>query len=135
MSLEPGDRKALPRMPMVQIKERRRIRVVKAPFRAAAAVIGGTGFVLKQVGKGISNMGKALKMGPSKEWIPEADVDASGKKIDWAQKERDEVDQKAVKKPAKVIEEKNEKLWDDAASDASTEAGAETSDEKFKDFL
>lgn len=123
-------------MPMVQIKERRRIRVVKAPFRAVAAVVGGTGFVFKQIGKGISNAGKGLKMGQSSQWVPEADVDASGKKIDWAQKERKEarVDRKAVKKPAKIIDEKDEKLWDDAASDASTEAGVETTDEKFKDL-
>lgn len=124
-------------MPMVQIKERTTTRVVKAPFRAVGAIILTAGLVLKQVGKGVSKVGKAAKMGSSSEWVPEADVDTNGNKIDWNKDTEQGAtnERKQIKSPAKKKDQSNEKVWDDAASDASTEAGTETSDDKMKDFL
>lgn len=137
MSLKPGDRKALPRMPMVQIKEKRTVRVIKAPFRVVGTVISTAGLALHQVGKGVSKVGKAVKMGSSSEWVLEADVDTNGKKIDWTKETRHDtkINRKEVEKPKTTANEKNEKIWDDAASDASTEAEPEVFDEKAKEFL
>ncbi|KAI1626336.1 hypothetical protein EDD37DRAFT_339959 [Exophiala viscosa] len=141
-ALKVGDRRALPRMPMVEIKERKRVRVAKAPIRTVAAAISGVGHVVRAVGHGVVKLGELGKLGKSSEWIPEPDV-VDGKKVDWAdilkQQSADKVlrAEKAKKQvQAKVFNEKGEKVWADDDSVASTTAGGEEwVEEKAKDFV
>lgn len=140
-SLKVGERRALPRMPMVEIKERKRVRVAKAPIRTVALAVSGVGHVVRAVGHGVAKLGDMGKLGKSSEWVPEGDV-VNGKKVDWAavfEKEREEKVlrvQKAHKQiAAKVFNENGEKAWKDDDSVASTTAGDEVVEEKVKDFV
>lgn len=112
------------------------MRLVKAPLRLGGAVFNGTGLIIGAVGKGFCKVGKAMSLGKSSEWVPEADVGAHGKKINWS-KQGDAVnDHKSGPQPKaiNVFNEKGEKAWDDTASVASTNVGSD--DEKSgKDFL
>ena len=135
-----GDRKALPRMPMVELKEKKRLRVAKAPFRIIGFAISGVGTAVRGGGHGVAKLGDAAKLGKSSEWVPEADV-KDGKKVDWSAKWEKERKDKLVKieknekKSAgpKVFNEKGEKLWKDDDSIASTTMGEEVS-EKVREF-
>lgn len=133
MNLKPGERKALPRMAMVLVKEKRRYFIVKAPFRATAAVVHGVGSVVKHVGRGICKVGEVIKLGPGSEWIPEADIDANGKKIDWSRRMRALA--KGAREDVTTPPTKKCDAWDDGASVASTQAGSEKVDDKMKEFL
>lgn len=137
MKLQPGDRRALPRMPMIRIKERKQVRVAKAPFRAIGGVILTAGLLLTAIGMGVSKLGMVTKMGSSSKWISKADVEARGKQVacDAKPQQASAKDRKQVTKVLKVTDEKSEKFWDDAASEASTEAGSESSHDKMKDFV
>lgn len=105
---------------MVLIKEKNRITVAKAPFRATATAINATGFVLKSLGSGICKLGKLAKLGERSEWIAEADVDARGNKISYPY-EADVTFIPSIKKTQiKVFNEKGEKMWSDNDSIAST---------------
>ncbi len=138
--MQPGDRKTLPRIPMVEIKERKRVRVAKAPFRAVGLMVGGVGLAIRSVGHGVAKLGDLAVMGPSSEWVPEADVGANGKKIDWFkrfdQEHKDRLSKieraqagaqskSVVQSATKVFNEKGEKLWKDDDSIASTRAGSD----------
>lgn len=116
LALQPGDRKALPRMPMVKIKEKKRTTLLKAPFRGVGFLVGGTGAAIKGVGQGLCHLGNKVRMGKSSKWIAEADVkDGKVGKKNTAPA--------AEKKEIKIFNEKGEKMWrwDD---DASTTAGS-----------
>lgn len=146
LALQPGDRKALPRMPMVEVKERKRVKIAKAPFRGIGLAITGVGATVRAVGHGVAKLGSAVKMGPSSRWVPQGDVTEDGKVIDWAKVWDDEKKQIKLKVEAqmgqgaaagqkmpavvKVFNEKGEKLWRDDDSVASTEAGGEVINEK-----
>ncbi|KIW74176.1 hypothetical protein Z517_12116 [Fonsecaea pedrosoi CBS 271.37] len=91
LALKPGDVKALPRMPMVQVKESRHLRFAKFPLRTAGSAMTGIGLALKTVGHGVAKLGDITSMGKSSEWVPSGDVVVDGKdgkvkKIDWAAK-------------------------------------------------
>ncbi|KIV83998.1 hypothetical protein PV11_05978 [Exophiala sideris] len=142
LALKVGDRRALPRMPMVEIKERKRVRVAKAPIRTVAAAVSGVGHAVRAVGHGIAKLGDLGKLGKSSEWVPEADV-VNGKKVDWADILRKESAEKSLRAGKvhkqvypKVFNEKGEKVWADDDSVASTTAGGdEVFEEKVKDFV
>ncbi len=132
MKLQPGDRKALPRMPMVEIKERKRVRVAKAPFRIIAGTVSGVGFVIRSVGHGVvklGDLGGNKLLGKSAEWVPEGDV-VDGKKVDWPAIFENEKRATSIKvekaltqrvvASAQVFNEKGQKLWKDDDSVAST---------------
>lgn len=144
LALQPGDRKALPRMPMVEIKERKRVKIAKAPFRGIGLAISGVGLTVRAVGQGVAKLGSAVKMGPSSQWVPEGDV-VDGKVVNWAKvfdEEKKQIKLKVERETGgaahgqkkqttvKVFNEKGEKLWKDDDSVASTEAGAECVNEK-----
>jgi hypothetical protein len=145
LKLQPGDRKALPRMPMVEIKERKRVRVVKAPLRAAAGAVSGVGLAIRSVGQGVAKLGDLgnKQLGKSAEWVPEGDV-VDGKKVDWpavfAKEQRVTsaiVERTRVRiREAQVFNEKGQKLWKDDDSDASTTHadGHDIVEEKAKEF-
>ena len=116
-------------MPQVEIKEKKRIRVLKAPFRATGAIVLGTGLAIRAVGIGISKLGSKLQMGPSSEWVAEADIDSDGKKIDRSKPQPEQ------KKPIDVFNEKGEKNWSDGASVASTDIGSDYDEKSGKDFV
>ena len=127
LALKPGERRALPRMPCVKIVESAPKRIVKAPFRATAAVVLGTGAVVKAVGHGIGKVGKGLKMGQSKEWVPEADakcVNGRYVKIGAPQGEGLRVEARKAERQVKVFNEKGARMWKDEDWDASTERGS-----------
>lgn len=136
LKLQPGDRTALPRMPMVEIKERKRVRIAKAPLRSVGFVVGGMGLAIRSVGHGVLKLGDLVALGKSSEWVPEADV-VDGKKVNWSKvfekehKDRLSKIEKAQQKvPVKVFSEKGVNLWKDDDSDASTEAGSKEIREK-----
>lgn len=133
-------------MPMVEVKERKRVKIAKAPFRGIGLAITGVGATVRAVGHNVAKLGSAVKMGPSSRWVPEEDVTEDGKIIDWAKVWDDEKKQIKLKVEAqmkqgaggsrkmpavvKVFNEKGEKLWRDDDSVASTEAGGECVNEK-----
>lgn len=124
-------------MPCVGVKEKKRLRLVKAPFRATGAVIGGTGFVIKAVGRGVCKVGKAMQMGPSSQWIPEGDIGPDENKIDW-RKVKDvsvKVERPTERKTIDVFNEAGEKNWSDGASVASTDIGGDFDEKTGKDFV
>lgn len=125
-------------MPMVEVKERKRVRIAKAPFRGIGLAISGVGLTVRAVGHGVAKLGSAIKMGPSSQWVPEADI-VDGKVTDWAKVWNDEKEQIKLKvesqigkkhAPVKVFNEKGEKLWKDDDSIASTQAGSDGIKEK-----
>ncbi|KAJ9618115.1 hypothetical protein H2204_013162 [Knufia peltigerae] len=128
--LQVGDRKVLPRMPMVKVKERKRVRVAKAPFRAVGYAFQGVGVAVSGVARGLEKIGEIGKMGKSAEWVPEADV-LDGKKVGWEKKEKElekrvKMEQAEKKVEYKVFNEKGEKTWKDDDSVASTTKASET---------
>jgi hypothetical protein len=120
MALQLGDRKALPRMPMVKIKERKRVQIIKAPFRGVGLLVGGTGAAIRGVGHGLCLLGNKVKMGKSSEWVAEVDV-KDGKKV-VKNNNTDAVS--APKTEVKIFNEKGQKLWKWEDDDASTTAGS-----------
>ncbi|KIX05426.1 uncharacterized protein Z518_06298 [Rhinocladiella mackenziei CBS 650.93] len=140
LKLQPGDRKALPRMPMVKVKESKRVRVAKAPFRTVAFVVSSVGVGIRSVGHGVAKLGDIGRLGKSSEWVPEADV-VNGKKVDWSAVFEKENQEKMIKiekarksVKTKVFNENGEKVWKDDDSIASTTQGDETVEEKVKKF-
>lgn len=124
-------------MPCVEIKEKKRLRFVKAPFRATSAIIGGTGVVIKAVGKGVCKVGRAMQMGPSSHWIPEGDIGPDRNKVGW-KKVKDvsvKVRRPNEKKTIDVFNEKGERNWSDDASVASTDVGCDLDEKTGKDFV
>ncbi|KAK7897110.1 hypothetical protein LTR67_004999 [Exophiala xenobiotica] len=133
-NLKVGERRALPRMPMVEIKERKAVRAAKAPIRTVGFALAGVGSAIRGVGHSVKKMGEMGRLGKSAEWVPEADV-LDGKKIGWEQKEKvraERVKMERAKKQVqhKVFNEKGEKLWKDDDSVASTAKGDEVVMEK-----
>ena len=90
-ALKPGDIKSLPRMPCIEIRESRRVRLAKFPLRTASFFITPVGLTLKGIGKGLIKVGDVMSMGKSSEFVPERDVDKkTGKKVDWGKKFKQE---------------------------------------------
>lgn len=116
-------------MPQVEIKEKKRTRVLKAPFRATGAILLGTGSVIKAIGNGISKLGGRAKMGSSSEWVDEADINSDGKRTDWSKPRAEH------KRTVDVFNEKGEKSWSDEASVASTDVGSDFDEKIGADFL
>lgn len=124
-------------MPRVQIKEKKRVRLAKAPFRLTGAVFSGTGFVILAAGKGLEKIGRAMSMGKSSEWVSEADIGPDGKKIDWSK--RDDVESKLSPGPKaktiNVFNENGEKAWSDDASVASTNVDSDLDEKAGEEFV
>jgi hypothetical protein len=109
-------------MPAVEVKERKRVTVAKAPFRAVGFAIGGTGQVIKIVGQGLSKLGNKVKMGSRSEWVLEADVVVKngryvkkGVGVDVNERGKTEI---------KIFDAKGNRLWKNDDGDASTTAGS-----------
>lgn len=104
-------------MPMVKVKEKKRVKIAKAPFRGVGLLVGGTGAAVRGIGQGLSMLGHKIKLGNSSEWIPEADVKGGrvGKKYTTPEVKKDEI---------KIFNEKGEKMWKWEDDDASTTAGS-----------
>jgi hypothetical protein len=132
LKLQPGDRKALPRMPMVHVKEKKRIQVIKAPFRGVAAVVGGAGLAVKGIGKGLCWVGEKAHMGQSGQGVAEADLDKDGKVKSKGKKDTGVAGRK--KREVKIFNEKGEKMWKDDDDTASTTAGSIYDEKAVKEF-
>ncbi|KAK5453594.1 hypothetical protein LTS15_006780 [Exophiala xenobiotica] len=133
-NLKVGERRALPRMPMVEIKERKVVRAAKAPIRTVGFALAGVGSAIRGVGHSVKKMGEMGRLGKSAEWVPEADV-LDGKKVGWEQKEKVRAERVKMERAEKqvqhkVFNEKGEKLWKDDDSVASTAKGDEVVMEK-----
>lgn len=139
LSMGLGDRRALPRMPMVEIKEKKRVQVLKAPFRLAGSVIECSGLAVKAVGKGICRAGGVLKIGPRSEWVNAYDVGRDGQKIDWAKFSTVNAAEGSAfnnkKKTIDVFNEKGELSWSDEASVASTDVDDMLDEKSGKELL
>lgn len=132
LKLQPGERKALPRMPLVHVTEKKRIQVVKAPFRGVAVVVGGAGLAVKGVGKGLCWVGEKVHMGQRGEWVAEADLDKDGKIKGTGKK--DSAVAAGEKREVKIFNEKGEKMWKDDDDTASTTAGSIYDEKAIKEF-
>ena len=121
-------------MPRVEVKEKKRIRVLKAPLRVTGAIMSGTGLAIQAIGNGLIKVGNKITTGPSSEWVPEADVDLNGKKIDRS-KTLSEQKLNGGTKHIDVFNEKGERNWSDGASVASTDVGSEYDEKSGKDFV
>ncbi|EXJ77220.1 hypothetical protein A1O3_10378 [Capronia epimyces CBS 606.96] len=141
LALQPGERRALPRMPMVEIKERKTVRVIKAPFRTVGFVVEGVGLAVRSVGQGVVKLGELGRLGKSSEWVAKEDV-VNGKKVDWpavfakeGRAKDAKIEQGCKCTTPKVFNEKGEKVWKDDDSTASTTGGDDAVDEKvIKEF-
>lgn len=132
LKLQPGDRKALPRMPMVHVPEKKRVQIIKAPFRGIAVVVGGTGLAVKGVGKGLCWVGEKVHMGQSGQWVAEADLDKDRKAKNHTKKDAGAA--AGEKKEVKIFNEKGEKVWKDDDDTASTTAGSIYDEKAVKEF-
>jgi hypothetical protein len=119
-------------MPMVHFKEKKRIQIVKAPFRGVAAVVGGAGVAVKGVGQGLCWIGEKVSMGKSGQWVAEADLDKDGKIKGTGKKGG--VANREVKKEMKIFNEKGEKMWKDDDDTASTTGGSIYDEKAVKEF-
>lgn len=126
---------------MVEIKEKKRVRVIKAPFRATGFVVAGTGLAIKAIGTGLCKAGKMVFMGNGSEWVAQADIGPDGKKIDWSKRPskdnlaKERKLQQSQKKMINIFNEKGEKTWSDGASVASTDVGSVYDEKTEKDFV
>lgn len=112
---------------MVHIKEKKRVKLAKAPFRGAAAVVGGVGLGVKGVGKGLCWISDKVRMGPSGgQWIAEADLP----KADAAAT----VGGGGEKRDIKIFNENGEKVWKEDDDAQSTAAGSIFDEKIVKDF-
>ncbi|KAG9787314.1 hypothetical protein KCU88_g2066, partial [Aureobasidium melanogenum] len=146
LTFKPGERRILPRMEMVEVKERKTVRVVKAPFRVVGTVVSTTGLTLRQIGHGVAKLGELTKLGKSSKWVAKQDL-VNGKKVNWTDAFKKEGQLKdaqldeairnanaaAVKKtPVQIFNKTGQKIWEDTDSVASTAA---LSDEDGDDFV
>jgi hypothetical protein len=119
-------------MPMVHIKEKKRVQIIKAPFRGVAAVVGGAGAAVKGVGQGLCWIGEKASMGKSGQWVAEADLDKDGKIKGKGKKDR--VATGEEKKEVKIFNEKGEKMWKDDDDTASTTTGSIYDEKVVREF-
>lgn len=127
-------------MPMVEIKERKRVRIAKAPVRTVALLVSGVGIAIRGLGHGVNKLGEVAQLGKSAEWVPEADV-VDGKKVNFPavfEKEKHDrlvkIERSKKTIDAKVFNAQGEKVWKDDDSIASTTHGEEVVAEKVKEF-
>lgn len=122
MTLQPGDRKTLPRLPMVHVKEAKRVRILKAPFRSVAALAWMVGHAISEAGNGLIWVSDKLSMGPiDGKWVAEADIEEA-KKMKGKNVEHKKLT--GEKKEAKIFNEKGERMWKADDDDASTTTGS-----------
>lgn len=62
LALRPGDRRALPRMPMVALHEPIGKKLLLSPLRATGATIAGVGHLTMAVGKGVTWVGDKIRV-------------------------------------------------------------------------
>ena len=99
-------------MPMVHIKEKKRVLIAKAPLRGLGTVFDTAAMAVKGVGEGLAWIGGKVSMGKSGgKWIPEADVMEHGKLVE----------DPAPKRDFKVFNDAGQRAWTD---DESTTAGS-----------
>jgi hypothetical protein len=119
-------------MPSVLVKERKRVTLVKAPFRAIGFVVGGTGAVTQAVGHGLVRVGTAIKMGKRSEWVPEADTTVRNGRV--VKVDRDSFEDGEIKKGIKIFDKNGQRAWKDGDSLASTDAGSIMDEKVGKEF-
>lgn len=118
MALQPGDRKGLPRMPKVLVKEKLAVRIAKSPFRVTGKFVRTTGTVIKQVGHGLAFVADKISMGSAERWVLEEDL-----KEEQAKKEKKEVEE-ASKKTKKNKDKKVKSRQGRTVGAATTTAAA-----------
>ncbi|KAI9792519.1 MAG: hypothetical protein M1816_002039 [Peltula sp. TS41687] len=132
LQFQPGDRKALPRMPMVQIKEKKRVKILKAPFRAVATVAQIGGWAIAEAGDGLMLIGDLLNMGhPDGKWVSRAEYQ-EGKKA--KAKMLEDLKAAAAKKEIKIFNEKGERFWKEEDDEVSTTAGSLMDEKSENEF-
>jgi len=113
---------------MVHVPERKLVTVTKAPFRGVGLLMGGAGYLVKGVGKGLCRVGDKVGMGKSGgKWVPEADwIDEQVQKVNKAN---------VVKKEIKIFDEKGARLWrGDEDCHSVTSAGSICDEKAVKEF-
>ena len=88
---------------MVEVKEKKSVKVLKAPFRGIGFVIEGTGRAVRGAGKGLCWLGEKVSMYSDKDrWVSEREVVHGGKP-------RAQVTIVTKKENVKIFNEKGEK--------------------------
>lgn len=102
-------------MPSVLVKENLIATVTKAPARVPGSVLESAGKTMKIVGKGLSKVGRFMKMGSRERWIPQADA------ASYLREHRDvKIVPSKDKSTMQVFTAKGTKTWSDADSGQST---------------
>ncbi|KAF7502191.1 hypothetical protein GJ744_006761 [Endocarpon pusillum] len=148
LGLRPGDRKVLPRMPMVALQEPIGRKVLLSPLRATGATIRGVGHVTMGLGRGVHWFGDKISVRRSEKqkFIPEAD---------WLKAEEEKKKRKDEKKTYassrgskgwmsarkeilnnerefKIFNEKGEKTWKSVEDDTTSSVAPSLVDEKVE---
>lgn len=128
----PGQRVALGRRSLVQVKEKKSSRFIKGPSRAASALLSSWSSVLHGTANVLSKGSRKLNRGSGSQWVSKSDIGTDGKIIDW-KKVNETHDQETMRfaQRIKVFNEKGNFVWSDGASVASTDVGDDL-DEKQK---
>lgn len=162
LSLKPGDRKVLPRMPMVPLHEPAAKKVLLSPLRVTGATIRGVGHITMGLGKGVHWLGDKVSIRRTEEqrFMPEADwLDREAaldkKKEEKKQMKKDKREVKAIvgtcgttrygansssekveevrtRADFKIFNEKGEKTWKDLEDDTASTVAASLVDEKLE---
>jgi hypothetical protein len=162
LSLKPGDRKVLPRMPMVPLHEPVAKKVLLSPLRVTGATMRGVGHITVGLGKGVHWLGDKVSIRRTEEqkFMPEADwLDREAalkkKKEEKKQMKKDKrevkpiggtcgttryeansstgkVEQVCTRADFKIFNEKGEKTWKDLEDDTASTVAASLVDEKLE---
>jgi hypothetical protein len=143
LALKPGDRKVLPRMPMVAIHESVTKKVLLSPFRVTGATIKGVGHMYHGVGEGMCWIGDKVSMrkAENERWVAEADW-VKAKQVEAEIKKKVSACHKGITGPEvgekrgdfQIFNEKGEKAWKDSDDGASTVAESVMDEKIQKEF-
>jgi hypothetical protein len=143
-SLKVGERRVLPRMPMVPIREPTVKKILLSPLRGTGALIQGVGHLTMGMGKGMKWVGKKVgcKRGEKGKWISQVEWEDRMREVEALRK------QGTVRKDSgirgddtkvgefSVYNERGEKTWTDVDGDAeSTIAGSEVDEKAGKEWV
>lgn len=160
LSLKPGDRKVLPRMPMVALHEPMAKKILLSPLRVTGATIRGVGHVTMGIGKGVHWVGNKVSFRRSEEQKYMPEVVWREKQALKVKKKKEEEEKKQVQKNKKccakrtslmgtlntnmdtkkdnvasdfkIFNEKGEKTWKDMEDDTASTIAASSVDVKVE---
>ncbi len=158
LSLKVGDRKVLPRMPMVALHEPIAKKILLSPLRATGATIRGVGHVTMGLGNGMHWVGEKVSIRRSEEqkYMREAEweerEEETRKRTEASKRMKEEKKQRKVRArdnavvrsegstkekekndvDFKIFNEEGEKTWKDVEDDVVSSVAGSLVDEKVE---